>query len=426
MERGGAEPEADRPVDRPRLAYVMSRFPKLTETFVLFELVALEAEGYTVDVYPLLRERTTLMHAEAERFVRRARYLPFLSLPLLASQLHWLVRHPRRYLGALVALVRGTWGSANFLFGGLGIFPKVAHAARLMEADGVDRVHCHFANHPALAGFLIHRLTGIGYSFTAHGSDLHVDRHMLCAKVREADFVVPISEFNRRVILDECGDSIGEKLVVIHTGVDTDHFRPTERARPADRPLTITCIGTLHEVKGQIHLVNACARLAADGVPFACHLVGEGEDRPMLERAIADAGLAGRVVLEGALDREALGALLAETDVVVAPSVPTAQGKREGIPVVLMEAMSCGLPVVASRLSGIPELVEDGVSGLLATPGSADELAAALRRLHDDPTLRDRLGRAGREKVVADFDIRVNARRLAARFEAAPAAGAQR
>jgi glycosyltransferase involved in cell wall biosynthesis len=289
-----------------------------------------------------------------------------------------------------------------------------------MQADRVDRVHSHFANHPALAGFLVHRLTGIPYSFTAHGSDLHVDRHMLCAKVREADLVVPISEFNRRVILDECGDGIGEKLVVIHTGVDTDHFRPAEGTRPPQRPLTITCIGTLHEVKGQVHLVNACARLSAEGVAFVCHLVGEGEDRGRLERAIADAGLEGRVVLDGALDRDALGALLAETDVVVAPSVPTARGKREGIPVVLMEAMSCGLPVVASRLSGIPELVEDGVSGLLAEPGSPDGIADALMRLAHDPELRDRLGRAGRERVVADFDIRVNARRLAARFEAAP------
>jgi glycosyltransferase involved in cell wall biosynthesis len=396
----------------------MSRFPKLTETFVLYELVALDEDGYPVDIYPLLRERATVMHADAERFVSRARYLPFASLGIVGSQVWWLVRHPRRYLGALTALVRGTWGSANFLFGGLGIFPKVAHAARMMAADGVDRVHCHFANHPALAGFLVHRLTGIPYSFTAHGSDLHVDRHMLCAKVREADFVVPISEFNRRVILDECGEGIADRLVVIHTGVDTDHFRPRERARTADRPFTITCIGTLHEVKGQVHLVNACARLAAEGVAFVCHLVGDGPDRQLLERAIADAGLDGRVVLDGAIDRDALGALLAETDVVVAPSVPTAQGKREGIPVVLMEAMSSGLPVVASRLSGIPELVEDGVSGLLAAPGSVDELAAALLRLEHDPELRERLGRAGRERVVADFDVRANARRLAAHFEA--------
>lgn len=390
----------------------MSRFPKLTETFVLFEIVALGNEGYDVEVYPLLREREPVTHAEATRLAARAHYLPFLSLGILASQARWLLRRPRRYLGALWAVIRGTRGSWNFLGGGLAVFPKVAHMARLMEADGIGHVHCHFANHPALAGFIIHRLTGIAYSFTAHGSDLHVDRTMLCEKVSEAAFVVPISNYNRDVIAGECGAAIDDRLVVIHTGVDTDHFRP--RAREAgDRPFTIVCVGTLHEVKGQVHLINACARLAAAGVPFICHFVGEGPDRQMLEDSIAARDLDGRVELAGTMNREALAGLLATSDVLVAPSVPTAQGKREGIPVVLMEAMSSGLPVVASRLSGIPELVEDGISGLLAEPGDDRALADALMRLQADPALRDRLADAGRRKVLAEFDIRRNALRLA-------------
>lgn len=401
---------------RPRIAYIMSRFPKLTETFVLLEIVALEADGHAIRVFPLLRERERVMHAEAARLAERAVYLPFISLAILRSQLHFLTREPRRYLGALTALIRGTWGSRNFLIGGLGIFPKVAHMARLMAADGIDHVHCHFANHPALAGFIIQRLTGIPYSFTAHGSDLHVDRHMLCDKVAEATFVVPISAFNRDVITSECGTGSRGDLVVIHTGVDTDHFRPRPRPDDVRRPFAIVCIGTLHEVKGQIHLVRACARLAAGGVDFVCHLIGDGPDRSMLERAVSDAGLDGRVKLDGVMDRESLAALLAAADVVVAPSVPTAQGKREGIPVVLMEAMSSGLPVVASRLSGIPELVEHDQSGLLVEPGDDRGLAEALERLHADPELRRRLAERGRATVVADFDIRVNARKLVAKI----------
>jgi glycosyltransferase involved in cell wall biosynthesis len=403
----------------PRIAYVMSRFPKLTETFVLFEIVALEDAGHAVEVYPLLRERQPVMHAAASRFVERAHYLPVISIGILGSQIHFLLRHPRRYLGALAAVVRGTWGSRNFLLGGLGIFPKVAHMARLMDADGIDHVHCHFANHPALAGFIIGRLTGIPYSFTAHGSDLHVDRHMLCTKVAEADFVVPISNYNRDLIVSECGAASAARLVVIHTGVDTDHFRPRPRPSMAG-PFTIACVGTLHEVKGQVHLVRACSRLAARGTNVVCHLVGDGPDRPMLEREIAAAGLEGKVVLDGMMDRDALASLLAECDVLVAPSVPTAEGKREGIPVVLMEAMSSGLPVVASRLSGIPELVEDEVSGLLVEPGDADGLADALARLEHDPALRERLAESGRRTVTAEFDVRENARRLVEQIGHAP------
>jgi colanic acid/amylovoran biosynthesis glycosyltransferase len=393
----------------------MSRFPKLTETFILFEILAHEANGLPIEVYPLLRERATIMHREAERVAARAHYLPMVSPAIIMSQLHHLRRRPRAYLRALRDVVRGTWGSLNFLLGGLAIFPKVAHMARLMERDGVTHVHCHFANHPALAGFVIHRLSGIPYSFTAHGSDLHVDRHMLCAKVAEASFVVPISEFNRQVILEECGPSVEPRLVVVHTGVETDHFRSRPEDAAAD-VFRIVCVGTLHEVKGQRYLVEACRRLRDDAIPFECRLIGDGEDREMLAALARQHGLEKHVILEGELDRRQLGARLAAAHVLVAPSVPTAQGKREGIPVVLMEAMSSGVPVVASRLSGIPELVEDGRSGLLVAPKDVDGLADALRRLHGDSALRGRFAAEGRRVVERDFDIRRNAARLGELF----------
>src|SRR6266508_4090686 len=169
--------------------YVTLRFPTLTEAFVLYEILCLERSGVEVEFYPLLRERAAVVHPEAVPVVNRAHFLPFLSWPILLSQLHFLRRRPRPYLGALRALVQGTWGSANYLIGGIGIFPKVAHAARELEEEGVEHVHCAFSSHPAVAGFLIHRLTGIPYSFTAQGSDLHVDRHMLSEKVAEAAFV---------------------------------------------------------------------------------------------------------------------------------------------------------------------------------------------------------------------------------------------
>jgi colanic acid/amylovoran biosynthesis glycosyltransferase len=419
---------SDRPVPQAaplRVAYVMSRFPKLTETFVLFEMAAVERQGAEIRLFPLLREREPAMHPEAAAYVARATYLPVLSPAILASHGYFLRRSPRRYLGTLGAMLRGTWRSPNFLLGGIGIFPKVVHAARLMERDGVRHVHCHFATHPALAGFLIHRLVGIPYSFTAHGSDLHVDRTMLCRKVSEAAFTVTISEDNRAVFERECGGPI-PTLEVIHCGVDTAVFQPVPRATAPDRPLAILAIGTLHEVKGQTHLVEACRLLAAAGVPFTCRFVGDGPDRAALERQAAAAGLTGRVELLGRRTRAEIADLIGSSDVLVAPSVPTRSGKREGIPVVLMEAMSAGLPVVASALSGIPELVVDGSSGLTVPPGDAPAIAAALRRLHEDPELRTRLGVAARERVLAEFDVDRNATRLIERFAAVAAAGADR
>lgn len=407
-----------------RVAYIMSRFPKLTETFVLFEMAAVERQGPEIRLFPLLHEREAAMHPEAAAYVARATYLPFLSPAILASHGHFLRRSPGRYLATLGAMLRGTWRSPNFLLGGIGIFPKVVHAARLMERDGVRHVHCHFATHPALAGFLIHRLVGIPYSFTAHGSDLHVDRTMLCRKVAEAAFTVTISEDNRAVFERECGGPI-PTLEVIHCGVDTGVFDPTPRPAVKDEPLTILAIGTLHEVKGQTHLVEACRLLAAAGVAFVCRFVGEGPDRTALERQVAEAGLSDRVEFLGRRTRAEIAGLIGSSDVLVAPSVPTKSGKREGIPVVLMEAMSAGLPVVASALSGIPELVVDGSSGLTVPPGDAPAIAAALRRLDDDPELRARLGAAARERVVAEFDVDRNARRLIERFAAVAAPAAE-
>ena len=416
MSEAAAGATRDRPAPL-RVAYVMSRFPKLTETFVLFEMLAVERQGVEIELFPLLRERTTTMHPEAISLVDRARFLPFLSWSIIRSQL-WFLRHrPRRYLRTIGDVVRGTWGSPNFLIGGLGILPKVAHAARLMRAAGVDHVHCHFANHPALAGYIINRLVGLPYSFTAHGSDLHVDRHMLCEKVAAARFVVAISDDNRRVILDACPAADG-RVRVIHCGVDTSVFRPADSghpplAMPADgAPLDILAIGTLQEVKGQSVLVDACRVLAGRGITVRARLVGDGPDRSMLERRVAAANLGGRVQLLGVRTHGEIAALLASTDVLVAPSVPTREGRREGIPVVLMEAMASGLPVVASRLSGIPEIVRDGENGRLFPAGDATALADALGELAADPALRQRLGLAARATVLLEFDIETNAARL--------------
>jgi colanic acid/amylovoran biosynthesis glycosyltransferase len=400
-----------------RVAYVMSRFPKLTETFVLFEMIAVEGQGVAIELFPLLRERTSTVHPEAIPFVERARFLPFLSWAILRSQLWFLRNRPRRYLRTIGEMVRGTWGSPNFLVGGLAILPKVAHAARLMRAAGVDHVHCHFANHPALAGYIINRLVGLPYSFTAHGSDLHVDRHMLCEKVTAARFVVAISEDNRQVIELECPAAPAGRVSVIHCGVDTSVFRPADgastrssrAAAAGGRQLEILAVGTLHEVKGQSVLVDACRELAARGVAVRARLVGDGPDRPMLTERIAAAGLEGQVQLLGTRTRQEIADLLGSTDVLVAPSVPTQAGKREGIPVVLMEAMSSGVPVVASRLSGIPEIVCDGVNGRLFPAGDATALADVLEQLAGDDGLRDRLGGAARATALREFDVDTNA-----------------
>jgi colanic acid/amylovoran biosynthesis glycosyltransferase len=412
----GPQAVAERTV---KVAYIMSRFPKLTETFVLYEILAIENLGIDVQIYPLLRERPNVMHPEAASLVARSHYQPFLSLPILASQFYFLMRKPLVYLGTIWALLRGAWGNFRFFTGALAIFPKTVHFAHQMAGDGVTHIHGHFATYPAAAAFVIHRLVGIPYSFTAHGSDLHRDRRMLREKVAESDFVVAISDHNREIILKECGEQYGEKTAVIHCGVDTDVFQPRSNdstAKRSGKPLSILCVGTLHEVKGQTYLLEACRRLKKRGVYFDCHFVGDGPDRASLTRRSKEAGIAEQVHFHGQRTRQEIAQLMSKADVVVAPSVPTSDGRREGIPIVLMEAMASGLPVIASSISGIPELVENERSGLLVPPRDARALTDALERLHATPVLRQKLSLEGRKKVEQQFDLHANAAALALRF----------
>lgn len=402
-----------------KVAYIMSRFPKLTETFILYEMLAMQQQGIQVEVYPLLRERGEIMHPEAVQFVEAAHFQPFISSPIVRANLHFLWKNPFVYLKTLWDLLRSNWGSFNFFTGVIGIFPKTVLFAYRMRADNVQHVHAHFASHPAAAGFIIHRLVGIPYSFTAHGSDLHRDRHMLREKVAEAAFVAAISEYNKELIISECRGNYREKVNVVHCGVDTEVFRARSHETPYEKgenPYMILCVGTLHEVKGQAYLIEACRQLQERGFNFECHFVGDGPDKKSLTDLVEQAGLSDKVRFAGSLTRTEIARLLLDADVLTAPSVPTSDGRREGIPVVLMEAMGSGVPVVASDLSGIPELVNDQLTGLLVPPRDATSLANALERYLKDPDLRRRLGRAGREKVVGDFDLNKNAARLAQYF----------
>jgi glycosyltransferase involved in cell wall biosynthesis len=403
-----------------KIAYIMSRFPNLTETFVLYEIVALDRRGVATAVYPLLRMRQRVIHPDVESLAGRVHHHPFLSAAILRSNWHWLRRRPGAYCRVLREVLGGTWGSLNFFVGALGIFPKAVHFAREMEAEGVTHVHAHFSNHPAVAALIVHRLTGIPFSFTAHGHDIHVERRMLAEKIAAAEFAVMISEYNKRLVVEECDGVDGGKLHVIHCGADTERFAPRDSRAPGGR-FALVCVGSFIEVKGHAYLIEACRVLEERGVRIHCHLIGDGPGRKELARQIAESGLDEAVVMHGALPRPAVAELIAACDVIVQPSAPTARGAREGIPVSLMEGMASGLPVVASRLSGIPELVEDGRTGILVPPRDAGALAGALERLFEDPALRRQLGRAGRQKVLDDFDLDRNAGRLVALVEEAAA-----
>lgn len=392
------------------IAYTMSRFPKLSETFILNEITEIERLGSGIELFPLQREDEPVVHPEARRWVGRAHFSPFVSPRVLAAQLYWLRKRPRAYLGVWWSALAGNARSRKFLLRALAIVPQAAHFARQMEAADVGHIHAHWATHPALSAYVIHRLTGIPYSFTAHSTDIYVDRTMLGEKLAHATFVVTISAYNQS-LLHEWYPRARGKVVVVHCGVDPGVFAP-RRARARGGTFTILCVARLLEVKGHPYLLQSCARLKAQGVRFRCLLVGDGPDRAEIEAQVRELGLEDCVELLGAQPQHVVSDLMATSDVVVLTSRTTSRGQKEGIPVVLMEAMATGLPVVASELGAIPELVDHQRTGLLVPERDVVAIADALGTLCEDPAYAERLGEAGRRKVLDEFDLRKNAATL--------------
>jgi len=401
---------------RDRIAYIMSRFPKITETFILYEILELERLGTDVSVYSILRENEGIMHAEAEPVVERTHYCKPFSLPVLRSQLFWLWHSPVAYLRSWWRALKGNAPSPGFFLRALFIVPIAAHFARQMQADGIEHIHANWATHPALAAYVICILTGIPYSFAAHSHEIYMDRTMLGEKIRGSEFFLTISEYNRRLLTDLYGPECAGKMHVVHCGVDTSLFKPRNTARTNER-FTILCVASLEIHKGQKYLIEACAELCRRGLDFRCLLVGEGEDRPLLERQIRELGLDQRVQLLGRQPRHRVLELMAEADVLTLQSIMTPSGMSEGVPVSLMEAMASGVPVIASSIRGIPELVEHGRTGLLVSHSDAAALAEALMTIYTSPELARELAVRGREKVIREFDLTENTRAKQELFE---------
>lgn len=398
--------------ERPlKLAYVVSRFPSLSETLVLNEIVTMASLGVRVGIYPLGRKRQKMTHPEAAEWVRRAHYQSLLSARVLEAQAHFLFRQPGAYARVGIDVVRQSWGSVSSFIGALRTFPKAVRFARDMQHEGISHIHAHCATHPALAAFVIHRLTGIPFSFAAHGSDLHVERTMLAAKVDAAAFAVSVSNFHKEIMVRTCGEHSRNKIHMVHSGVDPHCFVPATGPRNAG-PFSIVCVASLEPIKGHTYLIEACRILRERTIDFRCDLLGDGPLRKAILRQISRAGLGDRIHLLGLRSRPDIVSVLSRADVAVLASHPTREGKREGIPVALMEAMASALPVVASAISGTPELVESGVTGILVSPGDAGAIATALERLAADAELRTRMGQAGRKRVLHHFHLETNTRQL--------------
>jgi len=391
----------------PEVLYIVSRFPTVTETFVVNEWLQM-GRRFRMALASLIESGEPAVHDETRRVLSATHFVPLLRPRTVRAHARAIARRPRRYAATLTRIVvRSPRTPMGGRVKGVVTFLKAVAIAELVERRGIRHVHAHFANHPATAAWVVHRLTGIPYSFTAHANDLFAGPALLEEKVRDASFVAVISDYNRAYLGTRLGNAA--PVEVVHCGVDVEQlpFRPRLRLE------RLLCIGRFVETKGHVDLLEAFAALSRDHPELRLDLVGDGPDRGKLEQLSRSLGLADRVSFLGVLPSARVREEITAADAFVLAAKPHPSGRMDGIPVALMEAMASGAPTVSTRLSGIPELLIDGVTGLLVEPGRPEELVAALRRLVEDAELRARLGTAGRAHVERHFNLESEVERLA-------------
>ncbi len=406
------------------VAYLTKRFPRLSETFILDEILGLEASGVPLRVYALRHPGETLVQPDVNLVASPVTYLhppgPWrvrvgAALSTAAAHGLLLLRSPRRYLAVAVYIARKRRHLSTVRH-----FVEAGRLARHLERANTQHLHAAFAHGPASVAHFVHLLTGLPFSFAAHAKDLYLSApDLLGRKVAAAEFVLACSDSAAGALRQIAGPHADKVLLARH-GVDTGRFVP---AAPAGGPdpaaLRVLAVGRLVDKKGYPVLVAALAALHASGRQVSCRIVGAGPRRPELEALVAEMGLGQAVRFLGARTHQEVATAYRQADVFVQSSVVLPDGDRDGTPNALLEAMASAVPVVASAVAGIPEVVPPDC-GLLVPPGDAAALAAALERLAQDPPLRRRLGQAARTHVEAHLDRLVCARRLAPLFGAAP------
>lgn len=395
-----------------KIAYLVNQYPAIPHTFVRREIRALEDLGVEVSRFSLRRAKELQDPRDRDESERTRVVLDEGLRGLASGVARAALRRPRRLArAALRAAELGLRSDRGLLY----------HAAYLAEAcvlvdwledSGAEHVHAHFGTNSAAVAMLAHDLGGPAFSFTAHGPE-EFDKPeaiKLGAKVEAARFVAAISSFGRSQLWRRVRARDWDKVHVVRCGLDDSFFeRPPT---PVPDVARVVCVGRLNEQKGQVLLVEAVARLVREGVAIELVLVGDGELRGEIEAAIARHGIASHVRITGWASGEVVRAELEGARAMVLASF------AEGLPVVIMEALAMGRPVISTWVAGIPELVEDGACGWLVPAGSVDALADALRAcLATDPATLTEMGREGRRRVESMHDVRVSAARLKALLE---------
>ena len=384
------------------IAYLTGDYPKVSHTFILREVESLRRAGLEVVTCSIRKPAEAEFKGEEELRARRETFYVIAAarnpLRLLGAHAKMLARSPGRWISTLLLALRTRPPGFKALLWQLFYFAEAGVLADHLQARKVRHLHNHFGNSSCSVAMLAAGLSGIPFSFTEHGPAIffEVDRWALGEKIARARFVVAISYFCRSQLMLFSDPAHWDKITIVHCGVDPAAYGRRPREAFGKR---VIFVGRLDPVKGAPLLVEAMAQVLAQHPDARLTLVGDGPARALAEAKAKSLGIANRVTFAGFQSQGAVATLLEESDMLVLPSF------AEGVPVVLMEAMASRLPVIASRVAGVQELVDDGVSGFAVPPGDVATLANRIGQLMADPSLAARMGQAGRATVEQEFTI---------------------
>ncbi len=389
------------------ILYPVRDFLAVTTIFILNEMWLLRRRGWFLRILSLEREETRVMHARAQELEGCVLYAgrPF-APAVLKAQIYFLLKFPDRYIRLFFYVF--FFRFFPYHLSELRLFMKAVHLAWCVRDQEVLHIHAHFAGGNTTCAMIIAGLLKKDFSFIAHAIDLFVmeKARTLRDKIREAKFVLTVSAYHRRFMIEKTKTKYPEKILVCKGGVLVDDF-PLRTYEKRDRPVVLT-VSRFVEKKGLFHLLEAYKILQEEQERFQGLIIGQGPLAALLEERLKEYGLDESVRLLSFQGQEEIRDHYKEADVFVLPCIRAANGDQDGMPYVLVEAMACGLPVVSTYLSGIPELVRDGETGFLVEPGDSRALARVLRTLLRDDALRKKVGLAAREHILKKHDLNRN------------------
>lgn len=393
-----------------RLGFLTGQYPRRTDTFIQREVAELRALGHHVQTFSV---RVPFDKVGAEILAERASTIYLLPpRALIAAHIAQVLSCPKEYFSALALAWKICPPGMRAMARQVAYFAEAAMLLRMMKKLSLSHLHNHFADSCCSVAMIAAAMGGITYSFTVHGPSEFYEAKLwrIDEKVRRALFVNCISHFCRSQVMLFSPLDCWHKLRIVHCGVDPDEFEVKRHEGHADQLLFV---GRLTAVKGLPVLFEVVARLR----DVTIFIAGDGPDRKLLEEKVQALKISSSVKFLGHQSRGQVRELLKRSDIFVMSSF------AEGVPVALMEAMAAGVPVVATRIAGVPELVDDGRSGLLVAPGDVNEMVTALRRLLGDADLRNRLASAARLNIEREFNTRAETRWFARIASSAMAGG---